>query len=85
MRSPVAPSHFLVIPKKAMGEISADFEDAKILGHCMIAARKVAEQEGLGDSGFRLVVNNGADALQSVRWLHIHVVGGKKLSWPPGV
>lgn len=68
-----------------MPDVSSDFEDALVMGHCMVAARKVAEQEGLGESGFRLVVNNGSDALQSVRWLHIHVIGGQKLSWPPGI
>ena len=83
--SPVAPKHILVIPKKPLGEVSGNFEDAEIMGHCMVAARKVAEQEGLAESGFRLVVNNGSDALQSVKWLHIHVIGGKKLSWPPGI
>lgn len=83
--SPVAAKHILVIPKKPMPDVSSDFEDAQVIGHCMVAARKVAEQEGMGESGFRLVVNNGHDALQSVRWLHIHVIGGQKLSWPPGI
>lgn len=68
-----------------MPDVSSDFKDEAILGHCLVAARKVAEQEGMGESGFRMVINNGSDALQSVRWLHIHVIGGKKLSWPPGI
>jgi histidine triad (HIT) family protein len=83
--APVAPVHILVIPKRPIGEVTPDFSNAAIFGHLMVAARKVADEAGLGESGFRLVVNNGSDALQSVNWLHIHVIGGKKLSWPPGI
>jgi histidine triad (HIT) family protein len=55
------------------------------LGHLFVAAKKVAALVGLHDNGYRLVVNEGTHGLQSVRWLHIHIIGGQKLSWPPGV
>ncbi|ASP38236.1 histidine triad nucleotide-binding protein [Bacterioplanes sanyensis] len=81
---PAAPTHILVIPKKPIPRLcDADEQDAALLGHLMLAANKVAEQEGLGDR-FRLVVNNGAEAGQTVFHLHLHVIGGRSLSWPPG-
>ncbi len=82
---PVAPTHVLVVPKKhIVGIAHAELEDAEAMGHLLLAARKVAEQDGLGDGGYRLVINNGADAGQSVFHLHVHVIGGRGLSWPPG-
>ena len=81
---PAAPMHILVIPRKPIPRLcDAREEDKALLGHLMLAANKVAEQQGLGDK-FRLVVNNGADAGQSVFHLHLHVIGGRSLSWPPG-
>lgn len=81
---PAAPMHILVIPRKPIPRLcDALDEDKALLGHLMLAANKVAEQEGLGDK-FRLVVNNGADAGQSVFHLHLHVIGGRSLKWPPG-
>lgn len=81
---PAAPMHILVIPRKPIPRLcDASEEDGALLGHLMLAANKVAAQEGLGDK-FRLVVNNGADAGQSVFHLHLHVIGGRSLSWPPG-
>jgi len=80
---PQAPSHLLVIPRKPIERLSrADDDDAELLGHLMGVARKVAAQEGLTD--FRLVVNDGAGAGQTVFHLHLHVLGGRPLSWPPG-
>lgn len=82
---PVAPTHVLVIPKKhVVGIRDATPDDAAMLGHVMLAARQVAEDLGLGESGYRVVVNQGADAGQSVLHLHVHVLGGRGLSWPPG-
>jgi histidine triad (HIT) family protein len=82
---PVAPTHCLVIPKKhIVGIGDANPEDAATLGECLLLARKVAEAEGLGESGYRVVINNGVDAGQSVFHLHVHVLGGRSLSWPPG-
>lgn len=82
--APVAPVHVLVIPKRrivAIGE--AEDADAELLGHLLVVARKVAELEGVGDA-FRVVTNSGADAGQSVFHLHLHVIGGRGLTWPPG-
>ena len=62
----------------------ADKEHQELLGHLMVAASKVAEQEGLADDGFRVVINDGAKAAQSVFHLHVHVLGGREMTWPPG-
>lgn len=82
---PAAPSHALVIPKKHITSIhEAQAEDGALLGHMMLTAQQVAEKLGLGPSGYRLVVNTGRDAGQSVFHLHVHVLGGRALAWPPG-
>ena len=81
--NPQAPTHVLVIPRKAIATLSAAQDgDEALLGHLMRVASRVAEQEGLED--FRVVVNNGAGAGQTVFHLHLHVIGGRALSWPPG-
>lgn len=81
--NPAAPVHILVVPKKPIVNLyDASDDDAELLGKLMIAARRVAEEQGLED--FRLVANNGAGAGQSVFHLHLHVIGGRPLSWPPG-
>jgi len=83
--APQAPVHVLVIPKKPIGGITdATEEDEGILGHLLFVAAKVAETLGIKDSGYRLVINEGVHGQQSVRWLHVHVIGGKQLKWPPG-
>ncbi len=81
--NPQAPVHVLVIPKKPIAKI-ADIEDAdkELVGHLFQVAGQVAAQENLED--FRLVVNNGAGAGQTVFHLHIHVMGGRGMAWPPG-
>lgn len=56
----------------------------QLLGHLMVVARKIANERGLGQSGFRIVVNDGRDGCQSVYHLHLHVIGGRQLGWPPG-
>ncbi|MCA9069534.1 MAG: histidine triad nucleotide-binding protein [Planctomycetaceae bacterium] len=82
--SPQAPTHILVIPKKEIESLAqAEDEDAALLGHLLITARKVAEQQGLSN-GYRTVLNCGADGGQSVDHLHVHVLGGRSLTWPPG-
>lgn len=81
--NPVAPTHVLVIPKREIvnvGESSDD--DAQVLGHLMRVAARVAKLENLSD--FRVITNSGAGAGQSVFHLHLHVIGGRALSWPPG-
>jgi histidine triad (HIT) family protein len=82
---PVAPTHFLVIPKKHLiGVHEATAEDTELLGRIVFAARKVAEDFGLAKDGYRIVINQGANAGQSVFHLHCHVMGGRPMSWPPG-
>ena len=82
---PAAPTHALIIPKKPIPRIAdAKPEDHAVLGHLMLKAAQVAEKLGLASSGYRLVVNNGPDAGESVPHLHMHILGGRNLSWPPG-
>ena len=83
--NPVAPVHVLVIPKQPLARISASTDaDAALLGHLLVVARRVAEQEGLVAGGFRIVTNDGRDGGQSVDHLHLHVLGGRPMRWPPG-
>jgi len=82
---PGAPVHVLIVPKKAIPRIAeAKPEDHALLGHLMLKAAHVAEKVGLASSGYRLVVNNGPDAGESVPHLHMHILGGRNLAWPPG-
>jgi histidine triad (HIT) family protein len=82
---PQAPVHLLVVPKKEIARIDATTEaDEPLLGHLIQVAKKVAQQEGLMESGFRLVINNGRDGGETVPHLHVHVLGGRPLAWPPG-
>jgi histidine triad (HIT) family protein len=81
--NPQAPVHFLVIPRKPLAKLSdADADDQGLLGHLLLVANRVAAEQGLTD--FRLNINNGAGASQTVFHLHIHVLGGRSFSWPPG-
>jgi histidine triad (HIT) family protein len=81
--SPQAPTHILVIPRKPIDRLaSAEQEDEALLGHLLLVASRVAAEAGLED--WRLVVNNGASAGQSVFHLHLHVLGGRGMGWPPG-
>jgi histidine triad (HIT) family protein len=82
--NPQAPTHVLLIPKKEIPRLSdATAEDRALLGHLMIVAGNIARDLGIEDA-FRLVVNNGAQAGQSVFHLHLHILAGRKLQWPPG-
>ncbi len=82
--NPQAPVHVLLIPKKEIPRlVDAQLEDQALLGHLMITANKIAQQLGVGDA-FRLAVNNGADAGQSVFHLHLHILAGRAFKWPPG-
>jgi histidine triad (HIT) family protein len=82
--NPQAPVHVLLIPKKEIDRVgNAAAEDQALLGHMMLTAGKIARQLGVGDA-FRVVVNNGAKAGQTVFHLHLHILGGRKLRWPPG-
>ena len=81
--NPQAPTHVLVVPRKPIPRADAVEEvDEALVGHLFTVARRVAEAEGLDD--YRLVVNNGAGAGQSVFHLHVHLLGGRDLRWPPG-
>jgi histidine triad (HIT) family protein len=81
--APQAPVHILVIPRQHLvGLADADDSHAALLGHLLLVAARVARQEGL--AGFRTVINSGAEAGQSVFHLHVHVLGGRPLAWPPG-
>lgn len=83
--NPQAPTHVLVIPKKSIARIAAAKpEDHQILGHLLLKAAEVAEKLGLKPGGYRLVFNNGPDAGEAVPHLHCHILGGRKLNWPPG-
>ncbi|TCD55588.1 histidine triad nucleotide-binding protein [Synechococcus sp. BS55D] len=81
--APQAPLHVLVIPRKPIESLrSAEEADGPLLGHLLLVAARVAKQEGLSD--WRTVINSGADAGQTVFHLHVHVIGGRPLAWPPG-
>ena len=81
--APQAPVHVLVIPRKLIDSLrEAEASDEALLGHLLLVAAKVAQQEGLTD--WRTVINTGAEAGQTVFHLHVHVIGGRSLSWPPG-
>lgn len=82
---PVAPTHVLVVPKRHIESLAAaNASDAATLGELFVMARQVAEAVGIAASGFRTVVNAGPDAGQSVDHLHVHVLGGRPMAWPPG-
>lgn len=82
---PKAPTHVLVIPRKHLASLEeADWEDRQCLGHLVMVARELARQRGHGESGYRTVFNSGPDAGQSVFHIHLHLLGGRQLAWPPG-
>jgi histidine triad (HIT) family protein len=82
---PQAPTHVLIVPKQPIPRIAeAKPEDQRILGHLLLKAAEVADKLGLTRSGFRLVFNNGPDAGEAVPHLHCHILGGRRLGWPPG-
>ncbi|MFN2637143.1 MAG: histidine triad nucleotide-binding protein [Gemmatimonadaceae bacterium] len=81
--NPQAPTHILVIPKKHVGSLD-DAADSKLLGEMLSLAAAIARQEKIARSGYRVVINTGADGGQSVSHLHLHVLGGRAMSWPPG-
>lgn len=82
--SPQAPTHILVIPKKPIPRLSdATIEDTQLLGHLLVTVKQVAADAGLGN-GYRVVINNGNDGGQTVDHLHLHILGGRQMQWPPG-
>ncbi len=82
--NPQAPTHLLVVPRKPIRDLRVlDEEDAALVGHLFVVARRLAEQEGITD-GYRTVFNAGPQAGQSVDHLHLHLLGGRTMDWPPG-
>jgi histidine triad (HIT) family protein len=83
--NPQAPVHVLIVPKHVIPRIAdASAADAEVLGRMLVASREIAQKLGVAESGYRLVVNNGPDAGESVPHLHMHLLGGRHLAWPPG-
>ena len=83
--NPQAPTHVLMVPRKAIPRVNeAKDEDKLLLGHLLLKAAEVARGLGLGENGFRLVINNRQDGGESVPHLHCHILGGRSLQWPPG-
>lgn len=82
---PQAPVHVLIVPKRPIPRVGAATpEDQEVLGHLLLKAGEVARRLGLDTSGFRLVMNHGADGGETVPHLHCHLLGGRPLGWPPG-
>lgn len=83
--SPAAPTHVLVIPNKHIAAVNeAGVEDQALLGKLLLVANQVAEKEGLKEDGFRYVINTGEQGGQTVYHIHLHVIGGRQMTWPPG-
>lgn len=83
--NPQAPVHILIVPKRVIPRVAdASDGDAELLGKMIVASQEIATQLGVAESGYRLVINNGPDAGESVPHLHIHLLGGRSLAWPPG-
>jgi histidine triad (HIT) family protein len=82
--NPVAPTHVLVVPRKPIAGVQdVEAGDEELVGHLFVVARRLAEEARLS-GGYRLVLNVGADAGQTVPHLHVHLIGGRRMSWPPG-
>ena len=80
---PKAPTHVLIVPKQHVAGLN-DATSAEMLGEMMLAAAAIARSEGLTEGGYRAVVNSGRDGGQSVHHVHLHLLGGRKMAWPPG-
>lgn len=82
---PRAPVHVLVIPRRHIASVNElEASDAELVGRLYLAAKEVARAEGVAERGYRLVMNTGPDAGQSVNHIHLHVLGGRDMAWPPG-
>ena len=83
--NPQAPTHVLIVPRRhiaGLNDVAA--EDAALLGHLQLVAAQIAHQRGIAESGYRTVLNTGRGAGQSIFHLHLHLLGGRGLRWPPG-
>ena len=81
--NPVAPTHILIIPKKHKKSLN-EMDNDKLLGKLMLAAKKIAKEQGLSQDGYRIVNNTGKLGGQTVNHFHLHLLGGRNLQWPPG-
>lgn len=83
--NPQAPTHILLVPKTPIPRLAeAKSDDHALLGHLLVTAAEVAEKAGIAKSGYRLVINSGPDGGESVPHLHVHILGGRYMKWPPG-
>ena len=83
--NPQAPTHILIIPKKEIATVAdAKEQDKELMGHLVLCATQIAKTEGLADDGYRLVINCKNNGGQEVYHLHMHILGGRKMTWPPG-
>ncbi len=83
--APQAPVHILIIPREPLSGVQAATQEYQVvLGHLLVVTRQIAERENIATSGYRCVINAGPDSGQEVPHLHIHLLGGRKLQWPPG-
>jgi histidine triad (HIT) family protein len=82
--NPQAPVHLLVIPKQNIESVQGGQHDPALLGHLLLVCVRMAREKGIADSGYRVVTNTGPQAGQTVFHLHLHILGGRPMSWPPG-
>jgi histidine triad (HIT) family protein len=83
--NPQAPVHVLIIPRRVISRLGEAGEaDAALIGHMLLTAASIAKREGIEESGYRVVVNHGRHAGESVPHLHVHLLGGRQMKWPPG-
>lgn len=83
--NPQAPHHVLIVPKKHIPDIqSSDVSDRELIGHLFLVAKKIATTRGIDAQGYRMVINNGAAAGQTVFHIHLHLLSGRSFAWPPG-
>ncbi len=82
--NPQGPTHILVIPKAEIEDVSQVEEGSGLMDHQIAVANQIAKDEGIAEEGYRLVINKGANGGQSVDHLHVHLIGGRQLTWPPG-
>jgi len=83
--NPQAPVHVLIVPKRVIPGISGSAPgDAELLGRMLVASKEIAKSLGVAETGYRLVINHGKDAGETVPHLHIHLLGGREMAWPPG-
>lgn len=83
--NPQAPVHVLIVPRKHIDSVNdVQATDAELMGKMMLIARKLAGDTGIDEAGYRLVINNGNNGGQTVSHLHLHILGGRRMTWPPG-